>query len=52
MGEEINNLKRRGGLLEDGALLVPIMRKRPGVPKGSVYQCTAMASAVLQAGSG
>lgn len=39
MGEEINNLKRRGGLLEDGVLLVPVMRKEQGVPEGSVSQC-------------
>lgn len=35
MGEEGGNLVRRGALLEDGALPMPVVRKRQGVPARS-----------------
>lgn len=52
MGEESDDLKRRGGLLEDGALLMPIMRKKRDVPAGSIYWSTSRVFSVLQAGLG
>lgn len=36
MGEERDDLMRRGALLEDGALLMPAVRTKQGVPAGSV----------------
>lgn len=35
MAEEKDALMRRGALLEDGALLMPVVRKKQGVPAGS-----------------
>jgi len=35
VGEERDNLQGRGGLLEDGPLLMPIMRKRHSVLQGA-----------------
>lgn len=49
MGEERDDLKGRGGLLEDGALLMPMMRKRQGVLQGAG---TRVLATVSQAGLG
>lgn len=43
-GEERDDLKGRGGLLEDGALLLPVARKRRGVVQGASARVLAVVS--------
>lgn len=47
MGEERDDLKGRGGLLEDGALLMPVARKRQGVQGASARVLAVVSPAGL-----
>lgn len=48
MEEESDDLKRRGGFLEDGALPMPRMRKKQDVPAESIYWSTSRVFSVSQ----